>query len=92
MTLAALILTAGLTQLSLSSTTYIYKWVDDKGVTHYSQDEPVGIVAEKIDAQTLQPKKIGSVSPTKKSAVKTQTQVRDKGADTLQSQQLCEKG
>ena len=91
MLLSTYILVAGVTLFSSTSSTYIYKWVDDKGVTHYTQEEPAGIIAEKIDVQTLQPKKIGSVSPVLR---KTTGKV-EPSSITLESQRqakaICEK-
>lgn len=43
--------------------TTIYKWVDENGVTHYSQEMPPEKQTEKLYSEEIEPKKIGSVSP-----------------------------
>ena len=48
--LAALMLSAGRAQAGT-----MYKWVDEKGVTHFSEDPPPDGKAQKIDVKPLPP-------------------------------------
>ena len=85
------LLFTGLLQLSAMNSSYIYKWVDEKGIINYSHEEPIGIVSEKIDAHSLQPKMIGTFSSTKpKSSFDKQNTVTNK-SNTLQSKEICQK-
>ena len=43
--------------------TTIYKWVDENGVTHYSQEMPPEKQTEKLYSEDIEPKKVGSVAP-----------------------------
>ncbi|QYJ87955.1 DUF4124 domain-containing protein [Shewanella mesophila] len=58
--------------------TTIYKWVDEKGVPHYSQEMPPEKQTEKLYSEDLEPKKVGSVAPkmaTPAEAEKTELEV-----------------
>lgn len=46
----------------------IYKWIDKKGVTHFSQVRPLGQQVQEINSDSLEPSKVGSVSPTRHNA------------------------
>ncbi|MCL1142426.1 DUF4124 domain-containing protein [Shewanella gaetbuli] len=43
----------------------IYTWTDANGVVHYSQQPPKGVNATIISSEDLQPKKIGTKTPTR---------------------------
>ncbi|MCZ4339224.1 DUF4124 domain-containing protein [Shewanella colwelliana] len=43
--------------------TTIYKWVDEKGVTHYSQQVPPEKQSEKLYSEDIEQKKVGFVAP-----------------------------
>lgn len=46
----------------------IYTWTDENGVVHYSHQSPKGIEATIISSADIEPTKIGTNSPTRKSA------------------------
>ncbi|MGZ9899306.1 DUF4124 domain-containing protein [Shewanella gaetbuli] len=43
----------------------IYTWTDANGVVHYSQQPPKGVNATIISSEDMQPKKIGTKTPTR---------------------------
>ncbi|MCE9854304.1 DUF4124 domain-containing protein [Shewanella chilikensis] len=57
-----------------ASATPIYTWVDENGVTHYSQEPPPQRQATELDSQNLQPARIGTVAPQRKDDVVQETE------------------
>jgi len=73
----------------------IYKWVDDKGVTHYSQQPPVDKQVKTLDSTAIEPGKIGTVAPVKREATPEPSQAEQdaaaiKARDQAQAQKLCD--
>nr|WP_275658988.1 DUF4124 domain-containing protein [Shewanella sp. Isolate11] len=48
--------------------TTIYKWVDEKGVTHYSQQMPPEKQAEKLYSEDIEQQRVGFVAPSASAA------------------------
>lgn len=75
----------------------IYTWVDDNGVTHYSQQAPQqeSIQAEKLYSKDLSQAKVGFIAPVKKQEVPQTSEVEKSAAlirqkDAKQAQSICE--
>ncbi|MCL1059545.1 DUF4124 domain-containing protein [Shewanella gelidimarina] len=74
----------------------IYTWVDEQGVTHFSQEPPEQKEAKKIYSEDIQPAKIGSVAPTVSAPlVKVPTELEKsalaiKKSDKAQAKTICE--
>ncbi|MCL1051586.1 DUF4124 domain-containing protein [Shewanella abyssi] len=74
----------------------IYTWVDEYGVTHFSQEPPEQQSAEKMYSEDIKPKKIGSVSPTsspkmaKASTELERAALAIKHSDKAQAKSICE--
>ncbi|GIU21568.1 MULTISPECIES: DUF4124 domain-containing protein [unclassified Shewanella] len=77
----------------------IYTWVDDSGVTHYSQQPPEQrenqANTDKLYSEDLNPKQIGTVAPSSPvTQVQAQTDLEKKAAainqaDSEQAKQIC---
>lgn len=76
----------------------IYTWVDDKGVTHYSQQPPENNLtqthSDKLYSEDLKPKQIGTVAPSTPIAEKAPTDLERKAAaitqnDKKQAEGIC---
>lgn len=86
--------------ISLYSTdiyaTEIYTWVDEHGVTHYSQEPPEHNQVKKIYSEDIKPAKIGSVSPQATIKVKNEATELEKSAaainksDKAQAKMICD--
>ncbi|MGX9463482.1 DUF4124 domain-containing protein [Shewanella sp. A14] len=79
---------------SLLATT-IYTWVDDTGVVHYSQQPPTIKDANKIYSEDIEPPKIGTYIPQKKTSVTVETELERSAkiineADKQQAKEICE--
>ncbi|GAB1146083.1 hypothetical protein AYI74_21620 [Shewanella algae] len=79
-----------------ASATPIYTWVDENGVTHYSQEPPPQQQATELDSQNLQPARIGTVAPQRKDDVVQETESEKqakliKEKDAAQAQAICDK-
>ncbi|MCE9680587.1 DUF4124 domain-containing protein [Shewanella sp. AS1] len=76
--------------------TTIYKWVDEKGVTHYSQQMPTEKQVETLYSEDIEQQKVGYVSPTQapeQSAGKTEAQQAAsalKEQDAAQAKMICD--
>ncbi|QYK02291.1 DUF4124 domain-containing protein [Shewanella psychrotolerans] len=76
--------------------TTIYKWVDENGVTHYSQEMPPEKHTEKLYSEDIEPKKVGSVSPKSSKPIepkKTELEAaatKIKSKDKEQAQMICD--
>ncbi|MFQ6370916.1 DUF4124 domain-containing protein [Shewanella sp. YIC-542] len=73
----------------------IYQWVDEHGVTHYSQQPPAGKNVRTLNSKAIEPEKIGTVAPVKRTALTQPSQAeRDaaaiKARDQAQAQKICE--
>ena len=73
----------------------IYTWVDDAGVVHYSQQQPLNVDARKIYSEDMEPAKIGTYTPQKKTSVNVESEleksakiINDK--DKQQAKDICE--
>lgn len=81
---------------TLAYATEIYTWVDEHGVTHYSQEPPEQKQVTKIYSEDIKPAKIGSVSP--KAPVTTKAEASElekiatsiKGSDNAQAKVICD--
>ncbi|MBM7071700.1 DUF4124 domain-containing protein [Shewanella sp. 202IG2-18] len=89
MALSTYILLAGILSGTSANITYIYKWVDNNGVTHYSNQEPTGVKSEQIDAKTLRPKKIGTVVPKRLKEDAQEQAANTDISNSLQSKEVC---
>ncbi len=75
----------------------IYTWVDEAGVSHYSEQAPVGVDAKRIYSEDIEPGKVGFVSPKEKvSGQPAKTQLEKdaeiiKSLDAEQAKMLCER-
>ncbi|MEZ9592994.1 DUF4124 domain-containing protein [Shewanella sp. 10N.261.52.F9] len=75
----------------------IYTWIDDKGVTHYSQQPPASNQAssKKLYSEDIEPKHVGTIAPIKSVADLNQpSELEQKAAaislaDKQQAQQVC---
>lgn len=94
------ILTLTLTLLFIPalSATVIYKWVDENGVTHYSQQIPEDSEQQnepkKLYSEDIEPKVIGTVAPTIRQEKKEQSQAQQDAAlineqDQEQAKEIC---
>ncbi|WP_350999095.1 DUF4124 domain-containing protein [Shewanella sp. TB7-MNA-CIBAN-0143] len=73
----------------------IYTWVDDAGVVHYSQQQPLNVDASKIYSEDMEPAKIGTYTPQKKTAVNVESQLEQSAKiinekDKQQAKDICE--
>lgn len=73
----------------------IYTWVDDAGVVHYSQQQPSNVDARKIYTEDMEPAKIGTYVPQKKSSTKVETELEKSAKiinekDKQQARDICE--
>lgn len=75
----------------------IYTWVDENGVTHYSQQAPQqeNIKAEKLYSEDLEQAKVGFIAPVKKAEATSEVNELEKSAalikekDAKQAQSIC---
>ncbi|GIU49389.1 hypothetical protein TUM4438_32900 [Shewanella sairae] len=75
----------------------IYTWIDDNGVTHYSQQPPASNQAssKKLYSEDIEPKHVGTIAPTKSVADLNQPSELEQQAaaialaDKQQAQQVC---
>ena len=79
----------------LGFATDIYTWVDDNGVTHYSQQPPAGKQAKTLNSQAIEPGKIGTVAPVQREekpelSNAEQDAAAIKARDQAQAQKLCD--
>jgi hypothetical protein len=60
-----ILITLALTIITPLSANVIHKWVDENGVTHYSQQPPMdaGAISSKIYSEDLEQKPIGFIQP-----------------------------
>ena len=80
------------------SATVIYKWVDENGVTHYSQQIPENAndqsKSTKLNSEDIEPKAIGTVAPTARKKEKELSQAQQDAAainehDKEQAKEIC---
>ncbi|AQS39482.1 protein of unknown function (DUF4124) [Shewanella psychrophila] len=99
MYLKLLALTLPLLFMTSVSATVIYKWVDENGVTHYSQQIPESTdeqsKSKKLYSEDIEPKAIGTVAPTaRKEESKELSQAQEDAAainehDKEQAIEIC---
>lgn len=76
--------------------TEIYTWVDEHGVTHYSQEPPKHNQVNKIYSEDIEPAKIGTVSPKATAKAKSepteleQSAIAIKKSDKAQAKIICD--
>ena len=76
--------------------TEIYTWVDEHGVTHFSQEPPEQKQVKKIYSEDIKPGKIGSVSPKATAKAKSEPTELEKSAiaikksDKAQAKLICD--
>ncbi|MCL1092624.1 DUF4124 domain-containing protein [Shewanella kaireitica] len=76
--------------------TEIYTWVDEHGVTHFSQEPPEQKQVKKIYSEDIKPAKIGTVSPKATAKVISEPTELEKSAiainksDKAQAKVICE--
>lgn len=76
--------------------TEIYTWVDEHGVTHYSQEPPKHNQVKKIYSEDIEPAKIGTVSPKATAKAKSEPTELEKSAiaikksDKAQAKIICD--
>lgn len=75
----------------------IYTWVDEQGVTHYSQQPPEQeqLKANQLYSKDIEPAKVGYVAPTKKEQPQVVSELEKSAAlikekDAKQAQSICE--
>ncbi|AZG74513.1 DUF4124 domain-containing protein [Shewanella livingstonensis] len=91
-------LVIGLATLAFSTSLLagtIYTWVDDSGVVHYSQQQPLNVDARKIYSEDMEPAKIGTYTPQKKAFTKVETELEKSAKiinekDKQQAKDICE--
>jgi hypothetical protein len=91
-------LVIGLATLALSTSLFaatIYTWVDDAGVVHYSQQHPLNVDARKIYSEDIEPSKMGTYTPQKKSSIKVESELEKSAKiinekDKQQAKDICE--
>ncbi|WP_445778218.1 DUF4124 domain-containing protein [Shewanella sp.] len=92
-------LVISLTIIVFSSSLYaatIYTWVDKSGVVHYSQQPPKDVDAKKIYTEDMEPAKIGTSTPQRKTEQKPEESELTKSAkiinekDKQQANDICE--
>ncbi len=66
--------------------TTIYKWVDENGVTHYSQEKPPEITTEKLYSEDIEQQKVGFTAPKV-----TERQEEQKSEAALAAEAITEK-
>ncbi len=80
---------------SLFATT-IYKWIDEKGITHYSQQLPIGKNAQQLDSKDIEQRKVGFVAPSSTIAKEEKLSAIEIAANELhqkdkaQAKMICE--
>ncbi|ABI70530.1 DUF4124 domain-containing protein [Shewanella frigidimarina] len=87
----------GLATFAFSACLYaatIYTWVDDAGVVHYSQQQPLNVDASKIYSEDVEPAKIGTYTPQKKTAVNAESELETSAKiinekDKQQAKDIC---
>ncbi|WP_237524044.1 DUF4124 domain-containing protein [Shewanella sp. KX20019] len=93
--LSSLLLIASLFSSNLYASE-IYTWVDEDGVTHFTQEPPEQQNAEKMYSEDIKPGKIGSVSPTNSSKLAEAPTELERAAlainesDKAQAKSICE--
>ncbi|GGB56337.1 DUF4124 domain-containing protein [Shewanella inventionis] len=81
---------------SVLSAATIYTWVDKSGVVHYSQQPPKDVDAKKIYTEDMEPAKIGTNTPQRKTAQKPEESELAKSAkminekDKQQAKEICD--
>ncbi|MCW3171622.1 DUF4124 domain-containing protein [Shewanella subflava] len=91
-----LLLVASLTIAPSAFATTIYTWTDSNGLIHYSQQAPQGVDAKRISSDDIEPSKIGTASPIRKTAEKEPESDLAKSAklikekDAKQAESICE--
>ncbi|CAM3126421.1 DUF4124 domain-containing protein [Shewanella loihica] len=76
--------------------TTIYKWVDENGVTHYSQEKPPEAKTEKLYSEDIEQKKVGFTAPKvveKKGEQKSEAALAAEAInekDKAQAKAICE--
>lgn len=81
---------------SVLSAATIYTWVDKSGVVHYSQQPPKDVDAKKIYTEDMEPAKIGTNTPKRKTAQKPEESELAKSAkminekDKQQAKEICD--
>lgn len=70
------------------SAAQVYKWVDDKGVTHFDAQPPVGVEASSVNTKVNQPKKaiLDQVAP---SSSKEPNEAQQKAIDAKVKQDVA---
>ncbi|GIU33720.1 DUF4124 domain-containing protein [Shewanella schlegeliana] len=81
---------------SSSHANVIYTWIDDKGVTHYSQQPPEHTQeqtnSDKLYSEDIEPKQIGTVAPSASIVDKAPTDLENKAAVITQNDQKQAEG
>jgi hypothetical protein len=91
-----LLLVVSLFILPSALATTIYTWTDSDGLVHYSQQAPIGVDAKQISSGDIEPSKIGTASPVRKTAEKEPESDLAKSAkvikekDAKQAESICE--
>lgn len=74
----------------------IYTWVDEQGVTHYSQQPPEQeqLKASQLYSEDIEPAKVGYIAPTKKDEPQAVSELEKSAAlikekDAKQAQSIC---
>jgi hypothetical protein len=76
--------------------TVIYSWTDKDGKTHYSQEPPVEIEAERHYSEDIERDKVGYIAPVREQAQPTDEALRQaealliKEKDSKQAEAICE--
>lgn len=75
----------------------IYTWVDEQGVTHYSQQPPAQeqLRASQLHSEDIEPAKVGYVAPPQKQQPQAMNELEKSAAlikqkDAKQAQSICE--
>ncbi|NRB25192.1 DUF4124 domain-containing protein [Shewanella sp.] len=93
-----LVLVLPLLFITSVSATVIYKWVDEHGVTHYSQQIPENVIDQskstKLNSEDIEPKAIGTLAPTARKKEKALSQAQQDAVvinehDKEQAKEIC---
>ena len=86
MILGSLLLTLSTTAMA----SQVYKWVDDKGVTHFGANPPQGQAATSVNTVVAQPKKTAAKAATAAPTAVDSGEAEQKAIDAKVKQQVAE--
>lgn len=94
--LAFILISLSLFFVGNSHATVIYTWVDENGISHYSQEPPVGVEAARLYSEDIEPNKVGYIAPKKEVPVPSEEAQEQADAklikekDSKQADAICQ--